>query len=161
MMLAGVAACICMLMGLMQKNRLCQQEREAAAFARALESLLLALQLSSAPLPLMLRECAPEEGHFFHRLGCLMEEQPALSPKALLDRLSPPPCLPKDMAASLVPLLECLSLPRVQEQQQIMGDILTLWKREAESAREIARQKGRLTVKLGLLGGCALFILLC
>ena len=109
----------------------------------------------------LLKVCAPEEDHFFHRLARAAEQNPALPPAQLMAMAAPLPALPKPPLDALIRLLETLWGPDGEMQKRVLEEVLSLYRLETAHLQSLANQRGPLFLQLSLLGGCALFILFC
>lgn len=155
------SACACMLFGLLRYTRMKESWDQLQSYLPALKKLDAGLQFSARPLPRMLKDCAPDKGHYLHRLGETMEHSGALSVQELFEKAGAPPALSPDMQQTLLQWLESLTLPDPQYRQKAMDHTLSRWEEATNNAREKLIRQGSLAIRLSLLGGCALFILLC
>ena len=155
------SACACMLFGLLRYTKMKESWEQLQSYLPSLKKLDTGLQFSSRPLPDMLKNCAPDDQHYLHRLGETMEQAGTLSVQEIFDKAGSPPLLSPGMQQTLLQWLESLMLPDPQYRQKAMDHTIALWEEETEKAREKLMQRGSLAIRLSLLGGCALFILLC
>lgn len=153
-------ACACMLYGCMRYRRHKGYADMMASFLQALQKLNISLQLSALPLPRQLMDCAPNEKHYLHRLGSLLEKS-AAPPREIMGTIPYPPLLPAGMQAALLRMMESFQWPLPALRQKAMDHILLLWEQETNAALDRLHRLGKLTIQLSVLGGCALFILFC
>lgn len=155
------SACACMIFGILRYTKMKERWEQLQSYLPALKKLDAGLQFSVRPLPDMLKTCAPDENHYLHKLGEVMEQSGSLSVQEIFDKTGVPPLLSPDMHKTLQQWLESLMLPDPQYRQKAMDHTIALWEEETEKARERLMHKGLLYIRLSLLAGCALFILLC
>ena len=155
------SACACMLFGVMRYTKMKEDWEQLQSYLPALKKLDAGLQFSACPLPQMLKNCAPDNRHYLHKLGETMEQAGALSVQEIFEKAGTPPRLSANMQKALLQWLESLTLPDPQYRQNVMNHTLALWENETDNAREKLMRQGSLAIRLSLLAGCALFILLC
>lgn len=154
-------ACACLLFGCIRYQRCKAGAACTEEFLLALEKLDISLQLSSLPLPDQLKNCAPDEHHYLYLLGEEMERSAALPMAAIMERVCFPPQLSQEMQPVLLQLMEHLLLPLEDAREHAVRRALSLWEKDVEDKKAHLQVKGKLSVQLSVLGGCALFILLC
>lgn len=155
------SACACMLFGVMQYTKMKEDWEQLQSYLPALKKLDAGLQFSAHPLPQMLKDCAPDEHHYLHKLGETMEQSGALSVQEIFEKAGTPSSLAPDMQQALLEWLESLLLPDPKYRQKVMDHTLALWEEKTNNAQEKLKSRGALVIRLSLLGGCALFIMLC
>lgn len=154
-------ACACMLWGVMRYVRMKEAWEQLHSYLPALKKLDAGLQFSARPLPELMKSCAPGPEHYLYKLGETMEQSGALSIHDIFTKAGAAPLLSSQMQQVLLQWLESLLLPDPVFRQKAMDHTLSLWENEAEKAREKLMRQGALSIRLSLLGGCALFIMLC
>ena len=161
MILGAMCALCCISVGFSKSNALRENTRQAKMILEALEKMALQLRINPCSLSDLLKVCAPEEDHFFHRLARAAEQNPALPPAQLMAMAAPLPALPKPPLDALIHLLETLWGPDGEMQKKVLEEVLSLYRMETDRLQSLANQRGPLFLQLSLLAGCALFILFC
>lgn len=158
---AGLCALLCVLGGRLIRKKWEDQLKETLLFQDALQSLFREMRFSGRGLAALFMACAPDEHHYFFRLGREMASHPAAPPDELLQALPPPALLSPALQKALEKLLFGLMLPEETWQQKTLEETLLFWKEETLALQAHLSQKGPLITQLSLYLGCALFILLC
>lgn len=155
--LCAFAACVAAGMAFAAKYR--EKEKRLTLWERSLYRLKNAAETGGMTLPMMLRYVGENRVLAFG--AELMEQEPAMPPEKWLSALPPEDGLPPDIRVLLRETLRSLfdypSLRQVQALDRGIGEYLPLRKREKEKNEKNAA----LAWRLGLLGGAALFIVLC
>lgn len=155
------SACACMLFGCIRYQQMKTRADQLASYLLPLRKLAAGLSFSSASLPAQLQSCVPDTAHYLYKLGRTMENAGAASMESILETTGTPPLIPPHMQQILQQWLESLLLPDPLWRQKAMEHTLLLWEEETAKARDALNRKGTLSIRLSLLGGCALFILFC
>lgn len=158
---AAFSACACMAWGLIMHKRYKTIWETAEEWQQILEKMDAEIRFHPASLPALLQACAPEKDHPLWLLAQSMAESPALTPAQRIAHIPLPAELPSPLQSAFCRLLEALAAPNENWRRTALLETQALWRRETEKLHRQFLQKGPLWVKLSLLGGCALFILLC
>lgn len=153
-------ACACMVYGFMRYNAYKNDADALKDYLTAFQKMAADLHFSSPPLPLLLQKNAPDNQHYLYRLGEKMENAGALPLDDIMEMAGQPP-LKKEMQLCLRQLLEGLHAPQPAWQQKAMEEIILRFRQAEEAARQDLQVKGKLSLQLSILAGCALFILIC
>lgn len=152
------AACACMVYGCIRWQGLKDALDTRKTFLAGLEKMETQLRYSAPPLPLLLMQAAPDDAHYFFRLGRAMEMGGALPVGVLMENAGP---LPSGLKEPLEKLVEALVAPGADMRLACLEHTRHYLEKETEKARERLANKGKLCLQLSLLGGCALFLLIC
>lgn len=149
-----------MTFGCMRWQQMKQALDMQKSFLQALEKMDGLLQFSSPSLPRLLMESAPDECHYFYRLGREMAASGALPISEVLERTGPCP-LSAALQEKMEKLIHSLMCPGEEFRLSALKATLHAFEKATEEAGHAFETKGKLTLQLSLISGCALFLLLC
>ena len=150
-----------MLYGCMQQRSLEAHLRCLEEYGQALQSMQKALRFSLPPLPTLLMECAPDETHYLFRLGRALAQSGALPLAKVMEKAGEDGHLSPSLQRTLQQMMDGLLSPGEDGRNGALSIALSAFLEEREKAQKALEQKGKLWLQLSVLGGCALFILLC
>lgn len=160
-MAAAFAACACITGGLLRYTRQKNALDRAECYTRSLEKMAALLTLAAHPLPQLMKECAPPGCSFLSKMAQVLEENGAVAIREAAAKAGSASPLPEHMQEWLMVFLESAALPTDAMRQKKTEQTLAQFQKETEKLRSAFAEKGRLTLRLSLLMGSALFILMC
>lgn len=161
LILAALAAALCIALGMMAANRLSERERLLNAWEDMLQRLEIRVNGSGDALPRMLEDCARGTGLCLEKAAARWAENPALSPEEWMENISWEPLLTPAEKETLKDCLRGLILPHREQQLQALSFAREQWARFRRISREAWENNARLYSSLGWLAGAAVFILIC